>query len=1449
MLLAMEHRGARGSEPETGDGAGIMVGLPHVFFETVVKGCFNRDLPKAGQYAVGMVFLPKELEARNLCKKQLEKYIELEGQKLIGWRVVPTDPDEAGVGKTALLREPFIEQVFLEAAPGIDREEFARKLYLIRKQAYHAILNSSSAIDDGYYMASFSESTIVYKGQLTPEQLPLYFPDLQHTLFATHLAVVHSRFSTNTFPSWERAQPMRYISHNGEINTLKGNVNWAKARESHMASGLFADQFQKLLPIIDPVTSDSGMFDNVLELLTLAGRSLPEAISMMMPEAWQSSTDIPGDVRAMLEYNSCLIEPWDGPAAITFADGRYAGAAIDRNGLRPCRFCVTVDGLVIISSEAGALQIPPASIIKKGRVAPGKALVIDFKQHRILSDQEVKKSLAESHPYQKWLKDGLIDLDAYVKPKAACDKVEGELYQRLTAFGYTHETTEFMLLPLVQEGRDPVGSMGCDTPIAPLSKEPKLVFDYLRQLFAQVTNPPIDSIREEIVMSLACPVGPESNLLDSTAENCRRLNLKHPILNCDETSALKSLRVNGWKTKVIGTTMCADSDLRQRLLQIALEAIAAVEEGYSFIVLSDKNVGPNKLHIPSLLACGTVHHQLIKKGLRSKVGLFVETGEAREVHHFCCLFGYGADGVHPYLAHDYLIELIALGKIKDSARGAIERYRKSLEKGILKVLAKLGISTLQSYKGAQTFEALGLSQEVVDFCLTGTSTRLSGHTFEDIKQALLRLSARGKESDNFLAGHGDYHWRHGGEEHMWNPATIASLQEAARSGDASAYTRFADEADRANAECTIRGMLKIRTGFEAVPVERVERELDIVKRFSTGAMSFGSISRESHETLAVAMNRIDGKSNTGEGGEDSGRWITDEFGDTRRSAIKQVASGRFGVTIEYLANADEIQIKMAQGAKPGEGGELPGAKVGDEIAKIRCSTPGVGLISPPPHHDIYSIEDLAQLIYDLKQANPLARISVKLVSEVGVGIVAAGVAKAGAHHILISGSDGGTGASPLTSIKNAGLPWELGLAEAHQTLCLNGLRNRVKVQADGQIKTGKDVAIAILLGADEIGFSTAPLIALGCLMMRKCHLNTCPVGIATQDPELRKKFTGQPEHVINYLFMVAAEFRDIMAGLGLKSVDDMVGRSELLEMVTDSEQAKRSKLDLSRVLERLHPHSKYTGKLGVGVVSHSKLNEEIALAVKQGNGAQTYKFRIHNTDRTIGTALSAEFVDGRAHGPIKLKFRGSAGQSLGAWLAKGITIELEGEANDYLGKGLSGGRIIVVPPRESLFRPEQSVIAGNAVLYGATSGEAFISGGCCERFAVRNSGASAVVEGVGDHGCEYMTRGQVVVLGNIGRNFAAGMSGGVAYVVNPKGTPVNRFNTGTVDLESIEDESELKDLYRLILRHRTLTNSMIADEILENWVEVSKEIIKVMPRDYKRVLAAQKQTKQKVAVG
>mgnify|MGYP001215354532 FL=1 len=1468
MNCCMEHRGGVGYEKNSGDGAGILTGLPHALLQDLAKVTFGAGLPEAGGYGVGNVFLPTDSAERDHCKQVIEDEITAAGQTLIGWRALPTNADGADIGKAARSKMPHFEQLFIGRGDDRDAQAFERTLYIIRKLSTHRLRGDESLTQNHlFYVCSLSANVIIYKGMLTPEQLFPFYSDLQNPLYESHLAMVHSRFSTNTFPSWDRAQPNRFMSHNGEINTLLGNQNAMNAREGIASSPYFGEDIKKLFPVVEPDCSDSGSFDNVLEFLLMSGRSLPEALLMMIPEAWQQHRDMSDAKRAFYEYHSCLIEPWDGPASIAFSDGTCIGAVLDRNGLRPSRYYITDDDKCIMASEVGVVEVDPARIIKKGRLQPGRIFLIDFNQGRMIPDEELKNGLASAQPYQQWIADNRIELDEIPK-QTGLGVDSSSLTQRMQAFGYTQETMQFMLEPMLRELRDPLGSMGNDAALAVMSEKPRMLYDYFKQRFAQVTNPPIDSIREEVIMALECYIGPERNLLEATPAHAQRLRLPHPIISNDELAALANMDYRDWRSKTIDITypLAAANDLdalRDALHRIGDEAKQAIADGYSLVILSDRAIAADRGAMSALLAVGTVHQALVAAHMRSQIGLVVETGEAREVHHHCLLVGYGADAINPYLAFEALWDSLDRGEFKDVAdiqnnTDVVTRYRKAVAKGMLKVMAKMGISTLHSYKGAQIFEAVGLAQDVVELAFTGTASRVSGINLASLADEMgrrhqLGFPNRATNTVAVLPNPGDFHWRRTGDIHLWDPQSIANLQSAARANSEDAYWSFAKQVNEENTrKATLRGLLEFAPKDSAIELSEVEAAAAIVKRFATGAMSFGSISAEAHESLAIAMNRLGGKSNTGEGGEDAKRFVPLANGDSKRSAIKQVASGRFGVTINYLTNADELQIKIIQGAKPGEGGELPGGKVDDYIASLRHSTPGVGLISPPPHHDIYSIEDMAQLIHDLKNANPKARISVKLGAEIGVGTVAAGVVKARADHLVIAGDSGGTGASPLTSIKHAGVPWELGIAETHQTLVMNNLRSRVVLQTDGQIKTGRDVAIAALLGAEEFGFATAPLIALGCIMMRKCHLNTCPVGIATQDPELRKKFTGSPEHVVNYLFMVAEELRQIMAMLGLRTINEMIGRVDLLQTDKALAHWKAKGLDLSAIITSAQEPEEFLGSYAMHEQDHeldkALDNRLISLAepaLTRGDAVHA-QLPIVNTNRVVGAMLSNKVITDvgpqmLADDTIHFKFDGSAGQSFGCWLAKGITLEVEGDANDFVGKGMSGGRVVVYPPKNSSFAPEDNIVVGNVALYGATSGEAYFRGIAAERFCVRNSGASAVVEGVGDHGCEYMTGGRVVVLGNTGRNFAAGMSGGIAYIWDPEGTFTGNCNAEMVDLDPLVADEDIAELKQLISNHADLTGSTVAGAVLNDWANQVTRFVKVMPKDYKRVLSEREQ--------
>ena len=1454
VLLNLAHRGACGCDPETGDGAGVLIQIPHKFF---FRECekLGFALPEAGKYAVGMIFLPVEKHPRLQCEGILERIVREEGLTLIGWRDTPVYA--SAIGRVARASQPYIQQIFIGCAPGMQEDAFERKLYVVRKRAENEVRESGIEDADTFYIPSLSCRTIVYKGLLLASQITNFYRELSDPDAVSALCLVHQRFSTNTFPSWQRAHPYRYIAHNGEINTLRGNVNWMQARQSLLHSPLFGDDVKKLHPIIAPDGSDSANFDNAVELLLQAGRSLPHVMAMLIPEAWAGNPHMNPDKRAFYEYHACVMEPWDGPAAIAFTDGRVIGATLDRNGLRPGRYVVTHDDLVVMASEAGVLDVPAEQVKRKGRLQPGKMFLVDTVEGRIVSDKEIKQKLAAQQPYAQWLAENQITIDQLPEPTRMHYPDAETLLRRQRAFGYSDEDLRMIIGPMALKGEEPVGSMGTDTPLACLSDKPQSLFNYFKQLFAQVTNPPIDPIREEMVMSLISYIGSERNILEEAPENCHMLKLAHPLLTNRELEKLR--RVSN--RDLLATTLPAlfrandgEAGLRRALDELCQRASLAVKAGYSLLILSDRGVDKDYAPIPCLLALAAVHNLLVREETRTQVALITESGEPREVMHFALLSGYGASAINPYLALESVENLAWRGELGDgiSPEIAVTHFLKAIKKGLLKTFSKMGISTLQSYQGAQVFEAIGLNKELVDAYFTGTTSRLEGIDLSVLAaEALMKHEHAFRPLTEFeteLAVGGSYHQRVNGEYHLLNPQTISKLQHAVRQENFKTFQEYTDLIDHQSANlCTLRGLMKLRKSDNPVPLEEVEPAKEIVKRFTTGAMSFGSISKEAHETLAIAMNRIGGKSNTGEGGEDEERFKPDANGDSRRSAVKQVASARFGVTANYLVNADELQIKMAQGAKPGEGGQLPGHKVDEFIARLRHSIPGVGLISPPPHHDIYSIEDLAQLIYDLKNANPRARIAVKLVAEVGVGTVAAGVAKAHADVVLISGDTGGTGASPLSSIKHAGVPWELGLAETQQVLLLNDLRSRIRVQTDGKLQTGRDVAIAALLGAEEFGFATTPLIAMGCIMMRKCHLNTCSVGIATQDPVLRKQFQGQPEHVINFFFFIAEQLRQYMAQLGFRTLDEMVGRVDMLDVEPAVEHWKARGLDFSAILynppvpSRVARRCLHTQDHGLEQALDHQLVEHSLDALLSLNSVEI-NLPVRNIHRSVGTMLSGEVARrfgsaGLPDGTLRIHLNGSAGQSLGAFLAKGITITLEGEANDYVGKGLSGGRLVVYPPRDSNFAAEENIIIGNVALYGATSGESFFNGVAGERFAVRNSGSTAVVEGVGDHGCEYMTNGVVVVLGSCGRNFAAGMSGGVAYVFDERGDfTEKRCNLDSVDLEPLVEIADLQFVRDLIARHQELTGSRRAKWILDNWNDSVSRFIKVFPHEFKRVL-------------
>jgi len=1451
VLINLTHRGACGCDPETGDGAGVLIQIPHKFF---ARECAKRGftLPAAGEYGVGMTFLPVERHDRLQCEGILERIVTEEGLTVLGWRDTPING--AAIGREARNSQPYIQQIFVGRGKGMNEDQLERKLYLVRKRAETEVGKSDLPEKSFFYMPSFSCRTIVYKGLLLAPQIANFYPELSDPDVISALCLVHQRFSTNTFPTWQLAHPYRFIAHNGEINTLRGNVNWMHARQSVLESPLFGADIKKLFPIIQPGGSDSASFDNALELLVMAGRGISHAMAMLIPEAWSGNPDMNPQKRAFYEYHASLMEPWDGPAAIAFTDGRSIGATLDRNGLRPARYLVTNDDLIIMASEAGVLPVKPEDVKLKGRLQPGKMLLVDTVGGRIISDKELKASLYGCNPYQLWIKENQVHIHELPEPPREYGTERGTLLLRQRAFGYTDEDLKMILGPMAAKGEEPIGSMGADTPLACLSDKPQPLFNYFKQLFAQVTNPPIDPIREEMVMSLISYIGTERNILAETPQHCHTLRLPHPILTNRDLERLRRVSQGSFLATTLPMLFAVEEGnrgLERALDQLCRRASLAIQSGYTLLILSDRGLDQDYAPIPSLLALTAVHNHLVREETRTQVALIIESGEPREVMHFALLIGYGASAVNPYLA----LETLQAGQLQDTGvkpEKAVAHFIKAINKGLLKTFSKMGISTLQSYRGAQVFEAIGLSKRLVDRYFTGTVSRIEGVDLDVLaREAILKHQHAFQpvhESDTDLAIGGTYQYRARGEYHLFNPQTIAKLQHAVRQESFATFQEYTELIDGQNRQLTtLRGLLEIKKADEPIPLEEVEPVATIVKRFATGAMSFGSISKEAHETLALAMNRIGGKSNTGEGGEDEER-----FADGRRSAIKQVASGRFGVTANYLVNADELQIKMAQGAKPGEGGQLPGHKVDETIARVRHSIPGVGLISPPPHHDIYSIEDLAQLIYDLKNVNPKARIAVKLVAEVGVGTVAAGVAKAHADVVLIAGDSGGTGASPLSSIRHAGIPWELGLAETHQVLVLNDLRGRIRVQTDGKLQTGRDVVIAALLGAEEFGFSTAPLVALGCIMMRKCHLNTCPVGVATQDPALRAKFRGTPEHVINFFFYIAEQVRAYMAQMGFRTFDEMVGRVDMLETRAALDHWKAKGLDLSMILHnpqvplRIARRCVQAQDHGLDQALDYKLIDHAREAIEGGEPI-VIKLPIRNIHRTVGAMLSGEIArrhgsPGLPDGTIHCQFTGSAGQSFGAFLAHGVTLELEGDANDYVGKGLSGGKLIVYPPRASNFLPEENIVIGNVALYGATSGEAFLNGMAGERFAVRNSGATAVVEGLGDHGCEYMTNGLVVVLGKVGRNFAAGMSGGIAFVLDEKGDfAQKRCNTAAVDLESV-GEADAGLLQGLIYRHVESTASPRGTWILENWEQMVPKFVKVFPHEYKRVLGIHRET-------
>jgi glutamate synthase (ferredoxin) len=1462
ILRNLDHRGACGCEANTGDGAGLLVQMPHEFLKIATREA-RVALPGPGEYGVGMVFLPPDPAERRGCEQIFERIVAEEGQRLLGWRTIPTD--NSPLGETAKASEPCMRQLFIGRSGKLsDDMAFERKLYVIRKRAENAIRYGGVAGGQFFYVSSLSYKTLIYKGMLMPAQVDQYYPDLRNPAMQTALALVHSRFSTNTFPSWERSHPYRYLAHNGEINTLRGNINWMRARQAMMESELFGEDLKKIFPVINTDGSDSAMFDNCLELLVLAGRSLPHAMMMMIPEPWANHESMSDQKKAFYEFHSCLMEPWDGPASIAFTDGKKIGASLDRNGLRPSRYYVTKDDMVIMASEAGVLEVPPEKVLVKGRLQPGRMFFVDTEAGRIVADEEIKNEIASAQPYGKWLEQHMIELGKLPEPPHLPEPSHETVLQRQQAFGYTFEDLRILMAPMARDGVEAIGSMGTDTPLAVLSDKPQSLFNYLKQLFAQVTNPPIDCIREEIVTSAETTIGSEKNLLKSEPESAHLIELKSPILTNDELAKLRHIGGLGYKSITLPILYAVEqgaSGLEQGMDRLCSAADRAIAEGHNLLILSDRGIDHAQAALPSLLAVSGLHHHLIRNGTRTRVGLVLESGEPREVHHFSLLIGYGCGAINPYLAFETLDDMIGQGLLKNiEHKTACKHFVKAAVKGVVKVISKMGISTIQSYRGAQIFEAVGLQRSVIDQYFTWTPSRVEGVGLDVIAQEV-RMRHRHAFPERVVNGHtleagGQYQWRSDGELHLFSPQTVHKLQHAVRTDNYvifKEYSKLVD--DQLKRYFTLRGLLDFKPA-SPVPLDEVESVESIVKRFKTGAMSYGSISQEAHEALAIAMNRLGGKSNTGEGGEDPERYVwTNDRGDSKNSAIKQVASGRFGVTSLYLVHARELQIKMAQGAKPGEGGQLPGGKVYPWIAKVRHATPGVGLISPPPHHDIYSIEDLAELIHDLKNSNHRARISVKLVAEVGVGTIAAGVAKAHADVVLISGYDGGTGASPQTSIKHAGIPWELGLAETHQTLVLNNLRSRIAVETDGQLKTGRDVVVAAMLGAEEFGFATAPLVSLGCIMMRVCHLNTCPVGVATQSPELRKNFTGEPEHAVNFMRFVAQEVREWMAQLGFRTINEMIGRTDRLEARKAVEHWKVKGLDFSKIL--------FQPEAGPEVGRYCQIEQDHGLDKSLDNTVLfklcepalerkekvSHTLPIKNVNRVVGTIVGSEVTrrygaGGLPADTVRLHFKGSAGQSFGAFMPPGMSFTLEGDANDYVGKGLSGGRIVLYPPAGSTFPSEENIITGNVALYGATAGEAYINGMAGERFCVRNSGVHAVVEAVGDHGCEYMTGGRVVILGPTGRNFAAGMSGGVAFVLDEKGDFATRCNKQMVGLEGFADAAEKDEVRQMIQRHAELTNSKRAWKILALWPEYSEKFVKVMPKDYKRVLQKLKEVKE-----
>lgn len=1447
ILENLTHRGATGSDPLTGDGAGILIQMPDAFLR---KECAKIDinLPNEGDYAVGNVFLPHVLEPRNTVKKWFAQVLKEEGQELLGWRDVPCDNKQ--IGHVAASVEPTIRQVIIGRGKDTSRDAFDRKLYVIRKILHNKVWGSNLSQRSYCYCCSLSSKTLLYKGQLMSEQVALYYKDLADPDMVSALAMVHSRYSTNTFPTWALAQPFRMICHNGEINTLRGNFNWMRARENKFISDVFGEDIKKIFPISEEGASDSAIFDNTFELMVLAGREMPHVIMMMIPEAWSGHESMSEEKKAFYEYNSCLMEPWDGPASIAFTDGTSIGAVLDRNGLRPSRYLITKDDYVVMASETGVLDIAPDNVLLKGRLQPGKVFLVDTAAGRIIDDKELKDRYISKNPYSQWLKDNVVDIDDLPQPEKKDDMDDKELLEKHKAFGYTTEFLKVLFKPMFVEGKEAIGSMGCDTPLAVLSDKPQLLYNYFKQLFAQVTNPPVDPIREEVIMAEDVMLGAEGNLLAEKQEQCQRLRLKRPIITNNELAKICNIDKPGLKTAIIDATFKLSSGpegIEISMEEVFEKADAAIEDGCTILVLTDRGVDKDNVAIPSLIACAGLHHYLIRRGLRTNVSIVIETGEARSMHHYALLIGYGANAINPYLVYETVKNHIKKGLLPENLvySKVVENYLHSTRSGLLKIISKMGISTIQSYCGAQIFESVGLNKEIIEKYFTATPSRIGGIGIKELTEETIRRHLEGYPKagvfDEQLDIGGYYRWRKQGEHHQLNPETISTLQHAVRTGNYELYKKFASLCNEKETNLsTIRHLVSFKKR-KAISIDEVEPVSEIVKRFATGAMSFGSISREAHETLAIAMNQLGGFSNTGEGGEK-----TERFKDQRRSKVKQVAQGRFGVTIEYLANADQLQIKMAQGAKPGEGGHLPGHKVSKEIADTRHTTPGVGLISPPPHHDIYSIEDLSQLIHDLKNSNPKADISVKLVAEMGVGTVAAGVSKGKADHLLISGYGGGTGASPQTSIKHAGLPMELGIAEAQQVLVMNDLRGRIKVQTDGQIKTGRDVVVAGMFGADEFGFATIALVSMGCVMLRKCHLNACSVGIATQDPDLRKNFKGKVEHVVNYFTFVAQEVREIMAELGIRKFEDLIGRVDYLETRDVLDHWKAKGIDLSDILHKPDVPD-YIAIRNIGKQDHGlekALDHELIKKSKRAIEDKqpiSLEMPIKNTNRTVGTMLSYEIasrygLEGLKDDTIKVKFRGSAGQSFGAFLSKGITFEIEGDSNDYVGKGLSGGKIIIYPSKRSTFVAEENVLIGNVVLYGAIKGEAYFRGIAGERFCVRNSGARTVVEGIGDHGCEYMTGGRTVVLGRIGRNFAAGMSGGIAYVWDVDKDFRGKCNMEMVELFSVEKQGDIDELKGMIKAHYKYTDSLVAKGILDNWDSVLPQFVKVFPVDYRKAL-------------